>query len=770
MPFAAQGRLTVTAILVTFAMCSAVSVAITLETTSHSQHRAQVLQVAARQRTLAERYVNEVLLGRTRNTDPSASATILTQSAAALLDGGVAPAVNGDDDQTRLPPATGRLIRGELRQEERIVGDLTATGAAILAGQPVSGIPLRAREHVGRFGPIMRLRVLSALTSNVSLNAARTIAAQSDEGISHLIRLQAVLGAVGCLVSILLALALRAATRRQTAHFRSIVASSSDLVLVYRKGVCRYTSDAVGDLIAGRAVPEAAFLDRMHPDDRPEFDSVRTSGHPRNFRLRVRDRFGEWRHLDGRVTDLRSDRWVRGLVISARDITERVCLEEELTRQAYHDALTGLPNRALFGDRLEQALARHHRTGDPLAVMLLDLDAFKQVNDSLGHEAGDDLLKQLAPRLVASVRPSDTVARLGGDEFALLVEGADGPAAEAAAQRVLDAVTQSTLIGERELSVGASIGIVIHRSGGVQIGTLLRHADVAMYAAKDAGRGGYRLFHEQMADDAGEALTLEHELRVAVGHGDVVLHYQPEVRLDTGEIIGVEALARWTSPSQGPIPPDKFIAIAEATGLIIPLGEHLLDSACRQTAVWCQAGLIADGFTTWVNLSGRQLSHGGVARTIADTLKRHKLSADVLGLEVTETALVQGGAAGERARSELRELHELGVRLAVDDFGTGFSSLGQLRQFPIDVIKVDRSFVHGLQQNEKDTAITASVVGLAQALDLVAIAEGIESPTQLESLRALGCDVGQGYLFARPAPASDVTAALKRSAASADAA
>jgi diguanylate cyclase (GGDEF)-like protein len=402
--------------------------------------------------------------------------------------------------------------------------------------------------------------------------------------------------------------------------------------------------------------------------------------------------------------------------------------------------------------------------------MLLDLDAFKQVNDSLGHEAGDDLLKQLAPRLVASVRPSDTVARLGGDEFALLVEGADEHAAETAARRVLDAVTQPSLIGDRELSVGASIGIAIHRGGDVDTGTLLRHADVAMYAAKEAGRGGYKLFHKQMADDAGEALTLEHEFRVAVSRGDVVLHYQPEVRLDTGEIIGVEALARWTSPSQGAVPPDRFIAIAEATGLIIPLGEHLLDSACRQTAEWQKARLLADGFTTWVNISGRQLSHGGVARMTAATLERYQLPADALGLEVTETALVQGGPAGECARRELRELHHLGVRIAVDDFGTGFSSLGQLRQFPIDVIKVDRSFVHGIERNGKDTAIAASVVGLAQALDLVAIAEGIESPTQLESLRALGCRVGQGYLFARPAPARDVTAALERSASSADAA
>jgi EAL domain-containing protein (putative c-di-GMP-specific phosphodiesterase class I) len=289
---------------------------------------------------------------------------------------------------------------------------------------------------------------------------------------------------------------------------------------------------------------------------------------------------------------------------------------------------------------------------------------------------------------------------------------------------------------------------------------LIRHADVAMYAAKEAGRGRYEVFHYDMARELGELLGLEHELRLALQRGEFSLHYQPEIVVETSAVVGVEALLRWSSPTRGPVPPAQFIPVAEATGLILPLGEFVVREACRQAAEWQRGGILPHRFVMWVNLSGRQLSTGGVDDLVLRALAEAGLAPDRLGLEVTETAIVQEGSAGDRARRELQALHKLGVHIAIDDFGTGFSSLGQLRRFPVDMIKVDRSFVQGVDHDAKDAAITANLVSLAHALGLLAIAEGIESDDQLDSLRSLGCDLAQGFLFARPAPAEDVARML----------
>jgi EAL domain-containing protein (putative c-di-GMP-specific phosphodiesterase class I) len=286
-----------------------------------------------------------------------------------------------------------------------------------------------------------------------------------------------------------------------------------------------------------------------------------------------------------------------------------------------------------------------------------------------------------------------------------------------------------------------------------------------MYAAKEAGRGRHEVFRYDMARELGELLGLEHELRLGLQRGEFSLHYQPEIALDTAAMVGVEALLRWHSPSRGSVPPAEFIPIAEATGLIVPLGEFVLREACTQTARWRRDAELPDGFVTWINLSAKQLSAGGVSASVRAALEAVALPPHFLGLEVTETALVQDGHAGERARAELQELHRLGVRIAVDDFGTGFSSLGQLRSFPVDMIKVDRSFVQGIEHDAKDAAITANLVALAHALGLLAIAEGIESEGQLTSLRELGCDLAQGFLFARPAPPEQVHRLLAEGAA-----
>jgi diguanylate cyclase (GGDEF)-like protein/PAS domain S-box-containing protein len=769
--FSSRGRYTIAAILVTFAAFSAISVVLSIRTTQHSQHRAAVLQVASRQRAIAERYVTEVLLVSSGGkADPGATSDLMTQSADALLNGGTAPSLPGEDDEATLPAQHGKLIRDQLGQELRLAFDLAATGRALLEHRSTTDVPLTAGEDVAAVNPTDRLRVLAALTANTSLSAARTIATANDRGISHLIKTQVVLGVAGLLTSLLLAFGLIAATRRQTAHFRSLVIASSDLVLVFGRGGCRYASRAVQSML-DRDEPDLlgdGLTQFVHPDDLGLLRATCEHGEPDELVFRIRNRHGEWRHLDTRLTDLRDNRHLRGIVLNARDVTERMRLEEELTKQAFHDGLTGLANRALFRDRLDQALARSTRTREPLAVLLLDLDGFKQVNDTLGHDAGDQLLRAVAERFAAAVRPSDTLARLGGDEFALLLDPATEAEAEEVARRLTDEVNVPLVLSERELTVGASVGIVAHPGGSAESDDLIRHADIAMYAAKDAGRGHHQVFRYDMALEFGELLALEGELRAAVENGELCLHYQPEIDVESQRVVGVEALLRWESDTRGNVPPGDFIPIAEATGLILPLGDFVLREACAQTAQWLSDGLIGDRFVTWVNISAKQLAAGRVGTAVEQALAATGLPPKFLGLEVTETAIVPDGRAGERARDELQLLHDRGVHIAIDDFGTGFSSLGQLRRFPIDVIKVDRSFVQGVEHDAKDAAITANLVTLAHALGLVAIAEGIESDGQLASIRELGCDLAQGFLFARPVSADEVGVVLAQGHCSPD--
>jgi diguanylate cyclase (GGDEF)-like protein/PAS domain S-box-containing protein len=768
-PFAVRGRRSVTAILLTFALSSTIGLVLSLGSTAKAQHRAVVLEVAARQRTLSERYVKEVLLAQDGvASDPQGIAADMSASAATLINGGDAPPVEGDDDEMTLPPATDPVVRAQLRQEARLVRDLTATGDAVLSGQNPLYVPLTAGERLTMSDPLLRLRVLSALTSNVSLNAARTIATEADHQVAQLIALQVGLGIGGLLVSLLLAWALIGATRRQTAHFRSLVTASTDLVLVFGPEGCRYASASVADTIG---VPAADLLGQgyarhVHPEDLATVRAAADHAEPREFVFRLSNRFDEWRYLQSVVSDLRNDRHIRGTVVNARDITERVALEEELTRQAFHDSLTGLANRALFRDRLDHALARSERSAESVSLLLADLDGFKSVNDSLGHGAGDELLRHVARRFQEAVRPTDTVARLGGDEFCVLLEATDQARAVMVAKRLLEALGDPVRVADRELQIGASIGVVVHPGGAGRSEDLIRHADVAMYAAKEAGRGRFEIFRYEMARELGQLLGLEHEMRQGLGRGEFSVHYQPEVDLASGRVVGMEALLRWSSPTRGSVSPAEFIPAAESSGVIMQLGEFVLETACRQTAEWRGHGLLPEEFRMWVNVSAKQLSAGGIAELVLETLESAGLPASCLGLEVTETAIVAGGVALERAQTELRDLHRRGVRIAIDDFGTGFASLGQLRRFPLDVLKVDRSFVQGIEHDPKDAAITANLASLAHALGLTAVAEGIESRGQLRSARALGCDVAQGFLFARPAP-PDVIVDHLRSRASA---
>ena len=452
------------------------------------------------------------------------------------------------------------------------------------------------------------------------------------------------------------------------------------------------------------------------------------------------------------------------------DITRRKDLEDQLSHRAFHDVLTGLPNRALFMNRLGHALERTQRrtsdgqpdqSPDHVAVLFMDLDRFKTVNDSLGHEAGDDLLRGVARRLEEALRPGDTVARLAGDEFAVLLEDVtETGEAVRAADLLLDALKRPFLLDGRESFVTASIGISLAApqelsSGGKTPKDLLREADVAMYSAKKGDRR-YAVYEEEMGGRALDRLRLENDLRRAVedpaGSG-FELHYQPKFGLETGEVSGVEALARWHHPERGDVPPTVFVPLAEETGLIVPLGEWVLGEACRQAKEWQDPRRPFRPPRISVNLSVRQLRQDDLVETVARILGESDLPPRALSLEITEGLMVEDE---ERLLATLHDLKSLGLNLEIDDFGTGYSSFSYLKRLPVEVLKIDRSFVEDLTENPEARKVVGGIVDLAHALNLHTVAEGIETKAQLEMLKALGCEFGQGYLFSRPVPASDI--------------
>ncbi|MCU0618307.1 MAG: EAL domain-containing protein [Gemmatimonadaceae bacterium] len=449
-----------------------------------------------------------------------------------------------------------------------------------------------------------------------------------------------------------------------------------------------------------------------------------------------------------------------GLVVMLQDVTERRALEAQLTWQAYHDPLTNLANRALFRDRVERALLAARERPGTVAVLFLDLDNFKTVNDSLGHAAGDQLLFEVARRLLSATRGCDTVARLGGDEFAILLDNIRGPAdAIVVAERVLQGMQAPVLLEGREVFVGASVGIV-RAEQQASADELLRDADVAMYDAKQAGKNRYAIFEPRMHSRAVARMQLEADLRVAIEAEEFTLVYQPIVRLESGRPVGLEALVRWVHPTVGPIGPDVFIPIAEETGLIVPLGRWILAEACRAAVSWNAQPALVDRIGVSVNLSPRQLEEAGLVASVRDVLRETGLPPALLTLEITETGLV--GTAGA-IPDRLRDLKALGVSLAIDDFGTGYSSLGYIQHFPIDVLKIDRLFVEGLKRSGgHEAALARTIVGLGHSLGLRTVAEGIEVDAQRAILSELGCALGQGYLFSRPLAGDDVLPWLAR--------
>jgi len=430
---------------------------------------------------------------------------------------------------------------------------------------------------------------------------------------------------------------------------------------------------------------------------------------------------------------------------------------DQLARQAFRDPLTSLPNRALFMDRLSHALTRTERRGEQLAVLFLDLDRFKVVNDSLGHGVGDQLLIGVSQRLAACLRPEDTIARLGGDEFAILLEDVkDDKGPTSVADRLTGELQQPFVVEGREVVITVSIGIAMSTARRMTPEDILRDADLAMYHAKGKGKARYEVFDKSMNAPAKERMDLELDLRNAVARGEFILHYQPVVELPTGRITEVEALVRWKHPQRGLLFPADFVGLSEETGLIVPLGRWVLHEACRQTRQW-QLAAPATKLAISVNLSARQLQQPGLVDEIGEVLRETRLDPGALRLEITETVVMHDAPI---TLAKLEALKALGVQLAIDDFGTGYSSLGYLKRFPVDTLKIDRSFVKGIGRDVEDSAIVRAVITVAKSLGLSVTAEGIETADQLDQLRTLGCDHGQGYFFAKPMTSDRVPAFL----------
>ena len=558
----------------------------------------------------------------------------------------------------------------------------------------------------------------------------------------------------------------QALAQRSETHFRSLIQNASDVILVvdtdlsvvYQTPSVQAVLGYRHDEIQGRPV-----LDLIAAEDTPHAGlqlarAVRAGGGSRP------DNPAEWqvRHADGRVRraevtcrNLLDDPNVNGLVLTLHDVTDRRMLEEELKHLAFHDSLTGLPNRALFLDRVEHALRRRGR--DRLAVMLIDLDDFKLVNDTRGHAAGDSLLIAVADRLRTCLRAEDTAARLGGDEFAVLVEGVSGEdEARLVADRVLAALREPYPNGEDSLVVRASLGVATSGTDP-DAAEMLRQADVAMYAAKDKGKGTHEVFRSSLEDKMAVRLELRRDLERGIERGEFLLHYQPVVDLATGAMQGVEALVRWAHPTRGLVMPGEFIGAVEDTDLALPLGAFVLDRAIAQAAAWQAQFPSEEPIRMSVNVAPRQLRDPGFAGMVAALLARHGFPARALILEITERIL-----AGEdpQAVQAMADLRALGVWIALDDFGTGYSALGYLRRFPVDVLKIDRSFVGGVDRSADDRALVEAIVRLGQAFGLGLVAEGVETEGQREALLALGCRSAQGYLFSRPVAVAELTSLL----------
>jgi diguanylate cyclase (GGDEF)-like protein/PAS domain S-box-containing protein len=544
-----------------------------------------------------------------------------------------------------------------------------------------------------------------------------------------------------------------------TERFRSLVQNSSDMIMILDESSRAIYVSAACERVLGFTAEELRATDLgtlMHPD---EFDSVRDClreaiqepGPTAPIELRVRHADGQWRHLELVGTNLRDNPAVAGVVLNVRDVTDRRRAEAELAHQATHDSLTGLPNRVLLLERLGDSLGRRRWSPRRPAVLFLDVDRFKLINDSLGHEVGDQVLVEASRRLLSVAGPDDMVARFGGDEFVVLCDR--GGEAETMARRILGSFEEPFRISGQTYFLSTSIGLAAATSVDGRPADLIRDADTAMYRAKEKGRGRLAVFDEAARADAVNRVRTEHLLRGAAERGELRLYYQPEMDLRTGQVVAAEALLRWQHPVQGLVGPSEFIDTAEESGLIIPIGNWVLRTACDQALAWARRG---ESIGLAVNVSARQLADDGFVETVREAIAPlrslgRRLSRPQITLEVTERVII---GEPESAAARINELKALGVELSMDDFGTGYSSLSNLRRYPFDSLKIDRRFVSGVTDRDDDATIVRAIIALARGLGKTVVAEGVETAEQLAVLRDLGCDLAQGFHIGRPQPAT----------------
>ena len=559
--------------------------------------------------------------------------------------------------------------------------------------------------------------------------------------------------------------AIQSALREAASHragerrFSALVQNASDLILICGAGgdIMYYTPSAATNWdYSGDALRTRPLAGLVHLDDQPAFyelwqQALAWPALDRRCEMRLQDGAEGWRHTELILTNLLQDAAVQGVVGTVRDITARKVFEQQLKQQAFYDSLTGLPNRALFQDRLAQAMGGASHRQRQVGLLFIDLDNFKLVNDSLGHLVGDVLLIEAARRLQACVQSEQTVARIGGDEFVILIPQVSGEAdASWMAERIAQEFARPFTLDTRDVVVTASVGIALGDAGHETAESLLRNADVAMYRAKSGGKGAHVVFEASMHTDALVRLELESDLRQAFERSEFYVHYQPIVTLQSGRIHGAEALVRWKHPKRGLIAPSEFIPVAEEMGLIVPLGQWVLEQACRQAALWRAEYPIDGAVTMGVNLSPRQFQQPNLVENVERALHKAGLAPESLKLEITEGVAMRDA---EATIVTLGRLKQLGLQLAIDDFGTGYSSLAYLKRLPLDILKIDRSFVTGAGENEEDTAIVRAIISLAQSLNLTVTAEGIETDSQAILMRSWGCERGQGYYWSRPVEA-----------------
>ena len=755
----------------------ATAVAVSANASTHLEDGAKAEAVSA-VKAIVHAYVDPLLTEDLLKSPDAATAASINRQLELLSDSGSILRIkvwspDGTVVFSDLPALRGRTFEIEPDLAEALEGHTEADISDLVADENVfeQGIASKLLEIYLPIGPKGE-EPLGAYEIYQNATELETLLATTRRDVFFIV------GGIGLVLLLALYLAFHGANRlvaelsgrlrRSETRFRSMVQNSSDLIILLdRDARMVFVSPAI-DRILGE--PAATRTDRpvsdlVHAEDAEWMTALlerlaATPGSVSGGEVRMRHADGRWRWIELVGTNLMSDPDVRGIVLNCRDVTDRRTLEEQLRHQAFHDPLTNLANRPLLVDRIEHELeARPMESPATTAVLLLDLDDFKTVNDSLGHAAGDELLAAVADRVRATLRGRDTAARIGGDEFGILIRTGDRHEVEAIAARILAAIREPIDLGDHHLTVAASMGIVVADGHQATADELLRSADVAMYMAKARGKDRFVVFEASMHEAAVRRLRLKADLEHGLEAGQFHLLYQPIVDLASGGPVGLEALLRWNHPSWM-IGPAEFVPFAEETGMIIPLGRWVLEEACRH-AVALDSTPAGRGLDVSVNVSAVQLARAEFADEVSAVLKATGLDPSRLILELTESVLLERAGA---AMTSLTRLHELGIRLAIDDFGTGYSSLSYLHDLPIDILKIDLSFVAALDSGREAPAVVRSIIRLAGTLGLHTIAEGIERPEQAGRLRTLGADYGQGFLFAPPLSSEELAAYLREGA------